>query len=196
MKTIWISGLLATGALFGAVSVSAQEMARVISSTPIVQQVAVPQQVCNTQQVATPGAKTGAGALMGAVAGGAVGNQVGGGGGRAVATIVGVLGGAMLGNSIEGSSPPQVQNVQNCSTQTRYENRTVAYHVSYEYAGRQYSVQMPNDPGQYLPVQVSPIINGHANYSGSYAPGTAQTQPVTAPANVAPSPVYYQNQTP
>lgn len=165
---------------------SAQEMARVVATTPIVQQVAVPQQVCTNQQVTTPGGKSGAGAVMGAVAGGAVGNALGGGGGKAVATVVGVLGGAMLGNSIEGSSAPQVQNVQNCSTQTRYENRTVAYNVQYEYAGRQYSVQMPNDPGPYLPVQVSPIINGQVS-TGAYSAPAPQgvypaVAPVTAPA--------------
>jgi len=35
----------------------------------------------------------------------------------------------------------------------------VAYNVQYEYAGRTYSVQMPHDPGAYLQVQVSPVIN-------------------------------------
>lgn len=184
---IALIGGVATCAAIGA---SAQEMARVVSSTPIVQQVAVPQQVCSNQQVVTPGSKTGAGAVMGAVAGGAVGNAIGGGSGKAVATVVGVLGGAMLGNSIEGSSTPQVQNVQNCSTQTRYENRTVAYNVQYEYAGRQYSVQMPNDPGPYLPVQVSPIINGQVATGAYSAPAPQGTYPamapVTAPAYTRP----------
>ncbi|MBV5296116.1 MAG: glycine zipper 2TM domain-containing protein [Curvibacter lanceolatus] len=176
--------LLSTAVMAG--NASAQEMARVLSTTPIIQQVAVPQQVCTNQQVATPGGTSGAGAAMGAVAGGALGNAVGGGSGKAIATVLGVVGGAVLGNSIEGPSQPQVRNVQNCSTQTMYENRTVAYNVSYEYAGRQYTVQMPNDPGQYLPVQVSPVINGRVSHPSYPASGP---QPVTAPVyNSTPQP--------
>ena len=34
-----------------------------------------------------------------------------------------------------------------CSTQTIFESRTVAYNVIYESGGKQYSVQMPQNPG-------------------------------------------------
>ena len=134
-----------------------QEMGRVVSSTPIIQQVAVPRQVCSNQPVAVQQPKSGAGAVMGALAGGAMGNAIGDGGGRAAATILGLVGGAMLGDRIEGSPGAQVQNVQQCSTQTFYENRTVAYNVTYEYAGKQYSVQMPQDPGPYVRLQITPV---------------------------------------
>ena len=133
-----------------------QETARVISSTPVIQQVAVPRHVCTTQQVAVPQQKSGAGAAMGAIAGGAMGNAIGDGGGRAVATIIGVIGGAILGDKIEGAPATQTQNVQQCSTQNFFENRTVAYNVVYEFAGKQYSVQMPNDPGPTLRLQITP----------------------------------------
>ena len=101
----------------------AQEVGRVITSTPIIQQVAVPRQVCNTEQVVTPGQKSGAGAAMGAIAGGAIGNSIGNGNGRAAATVLGLFGGAILGDHVEGNAPSEVRNVQNCSTQTFYENR-------------------------------------------------------------------------
>jgi uncharacterized protein YcfJ len=94
---------------------------------------------------------------MGAIAGGAVGNAVGGGSGKTAATILGIVGGAMIGDNVEGSSPAQVQDVQRCTTQTFYENRTVAYNVVYEYAGKQYSVQMANDPGPTIQLQISPM---------------------------------------
>jgi len=45
---------------------------------------------------------SGAGAVLGAVIGGVVGNRFGGGSGRALATGVGVVGGAIAGNAIEG----------------------------------------------------------------------------------------------
>jgi len=44
--------------------------------------------------------------------------------------------------------------------QTFYENRTVAYNVAYEYAGKPYSVQMPYDPGPFIAVQITPVISG------------------------------------
>ena len=63
-----------------------QEMARVISCTPVVSQVASPQQVCTQSQVLTTAPKSGVGSLLGAVAGGVIGSQIGGGSGRALAT--------------------------------------------------------------------------------------------------------------
>jgi uncharacterized protein YcfJ len=137
---------------------SAQDVGRVISSTPVYQQVAVPRQVCSNQQVEVQPPKSGAGAVMGAIAGGAAGNALGGrGAGKAAATMLGIVGGAVLGDRIEGSPEPEIRNVQQCSTQTYYENRAVAYNVVYEFAGRQYSVQLPNDPGPTIALQVSPV---------------------------------------
>jgi uncharacterized protein YcfJ len=145
-------------ALASAASLSfAQEVGRVISSTPVVSQVAVPRQVCSQQQVQVQGQKSGGGALMGAVAGGAIGNSLGGGEGKAIATFIGLIGGAMLGDRIEGGGAPQTQNVQNCTTQSFYENRTTAYNVVYDFNGRQYSVQMPQDPGPTVRLQVTPV---------------------------------------
>ena len=145
----------------------AQEVGRVISSTPIIQQVGQPRQVCHTEQVTVIQPKSGAGALIGAIAGGAMGNAVGSGGGKAAATMLGLMGGAMVGDRIEGPSQTQLQNVQNCSVQTFYENRTVAYNVVYEFSGKQYSVQMPNDPGPTLGLQVTPMATTHAQQSYS-----------------------------
>ena len=144
-------GLLASGAV-GAV----EAVGRVISSTPVIQQVAVPRQVCNNQPMVVQQPNSGAGAVLGAIAGGVLGNQIGHGAGRAVATGVGMVGGAAVGNSIEGSGS-YVQNVQQCTTQTFYENRTVAYNVTYEYAGQEHSVQLPYDPGATIRLELTPM---------------------------------------
>jgi uncharacterized protein YcfJ len=135
----------------------AQDYGRVISATPIIQQVSTPRQVCTTEQVSVQQPKSGAGAVMGAIAGGAMGNAVGGGSGRTAATVIGLVGGAMIGDRIEGSSPNQVQDVQRCESQNFYENRTVAYDVVYEYAGKQYSAQMLNDPGDSIQLRITPV---------------------------------------
>jgi len=147
---------LALGCIFSPAA-HAQEVGRVISSTPIIQQVAVPRQVCTQNQVVSPGQKSGAGALMGAIAGGAIGNNVGQGFGRDAATMLGLIGGALLGDKVEGSPAPEVRHVQNCTNQVFYENRTTAYNVIYEFAGKQYSVQMPQDPGPSVRLQITPM---------------------------------------
>jgi uncharacterized protein YcfJ len=207
-KSLVLSSLAAASGLF-AVNASAMDiLARVISSTPVVQQVSVPQQVCTTQPMVTQAPPSGAGAVMGALAGGAMGNAVGDGGGRALATMIGLVGGAMVGNNIEGNRN-QVQNVQQCGTQTSYENRTTHYNVVYEYADKQYTIQMPNDPGAYVRLQVTPVGAMPAPQA-AVQPGFAQpqqaqpvygqpvygqpvySQPVYAqPVYVQPAPVVY-----
>ena len=156
--TIQITMLTGLMGVLASAPVQAQEVGKVISSTPIIQQVAVPRQVCNTQQVVTEGQKSGAGAVMGAIAGGTVGNQIGGGSGRAAATMLGIFGGAIMGDKIEGGGTPEVKNVQNCTQQMFYENRTMAYNVVYEFAGKQYTVQMPQDPGPTVRLQITPMV--------------------------------------
>ena len=88
MKKIVIFSALAAFAVVA----SAQEQGRVLSATPIIQQVGVPQQVCGNETVYSGNRTTGAGAVIGAIAGGAVGNTIGKGSGRAAATAIGVLG--------------------------------------------------------------------------------------------------------
>lgn len=187
--------LLTTALLAATGATQAQEMGRVISRTAVYQQVAVPRQVCSQTQVAVPTPKSGAGAAMGAIAGGAVGNAIGDGTGRALATMVGVIGGAMLGDRVEGAPPSQIQNQQTCTTQTVYENRLVGYNVTYEYAGKQYIVQLPQDPGPTIPLQITPM---GAPAAPAPAPAVI-TAPVSqntvvmpaAPVVVAPAPVVY-----
>lgn len=176
-----MTGLLA---LAGSGLAHAQdEQGRVISSTPIIQQVAVPREVCSDQQVTYQGQKSGAGALIGGIAGGAMGNAIGDGSGRAAATVIGLIGGAMLGNRIEGPSQPYTETYRQCGAQTFYENRTVAYDVVYEYAGRQYRTQMPQDPGRYVRVNVTPADGmpppPPAVVYPSYRPQTQYVEPST-----------------
>ena len=167
-----------------------QEMGRVLSATPVTQQVAIPQQVCGNQPVYGQRPTTGAGAVLGAVAGGAAGNAIGGGAGRAAATALGVIGGALLGNQIE-SGPPGYQNVPRCVTQMRYENRVTGYNVVYEYAGRKYTTRTATDPGHFIPLSVQPMVQD-APPPGYDDSGYAQpAPPPPPPAYVQPPPVGY-----
>jgi outer membrane lipoprotein SlyB len=64
-------------------------------------------------------ATSGGGAVAGGVIGGVVGNQFGRGTGRAAATALGVVGGALLGNTIEANqNGPRVYESYRVSIQT------------------------------------------------------------------------------
>ena len=176
------------------VAVEPQESDRgtVISVTPIVQQVAVPQRMCQDEPVAVQRQPSGAGALIGAIAGGAMGNAIGAGAGRAAATALGVFGGAVIGNNIEADGQgTQMQSVRRCTTHSAYEERTVAYSVVYEYAGRQYTTQMRQDPGRTVQVQVQAAPEGEVARP-SYAPPqyAAPVRPRYAPPVYSQQPVY------
>ena len=195
-KTLFISAM-AGSSLLSLNASAADILARVITSTPVVNQVAVPRQVCNSQQVVTETQKSGGGALLGAVAGGAVGNAIGNGGGRALATVIGLVGGAMVGDRVEGTNSQinPVQNIQQCSTQTFYENRASHYNVVYEYQGTQYKVQMAQDPGPYVRLNVTPV--GAMTSGATPAPQPALAGPQTQPAQLQPAqPQTYYQQTP
>jgi uncharacterized protein YcfJ len=151
--------MIALGAgLFVSLSAQAQVYGTVISSTAIQKQTPVTKQVCTEQQVVVPQQKSGAGTIMGGIAGGTIGNAIGKGDGNALATVLGVVGGAMLGDKIEGEKPPRTQIVQNCTNQTVYETRITGYQVVYEYAGKRYTVEMPRDPGPTVTLQVTPVM--------------------------------------
>jgi outer membrane lipoprotein SlyB len=59
--------------------------------------------VTSISAVKKEGAGTGVGAVIGGLVGGLAGNQVGGGDGKKIATVAGVIGGAVVGNKIEGN---------------------------------------------------------------------------------------------
>jgi uncharacterized protein YcfJ len=184
-KTILFSAMGMAMAL--STAANAQEVGRVIASTPVVQQVAVPRQVCSTGVVQRP--SSGGGAVLGAIVGGLLGNTIGHGTGRAAATGVGVIGGAAVGDSLEARGQ---QPVQQCTTQTTYENRTVAYNVTYEYAGKQFSVQMPNDPGPTIQLQLTPVGGAAASAgpaAGALGTGGVVTAPPIGPQAVSGQPI-------
>ena len=191
MKKYQISSLSIVLGLTSAVSAFAVEQAKVISSTPVVEQVSIPQSSCALVPVLTHEAPSGAGAVLGAIAGGAIGSAVGQGAGNAAATALGVMGGAIVGNNIEASKT-SVQNAQQCTTQYTSQSRVTHYNVVYEYAGKQYNVQMPSDPGATLSIEVSPAQAQASSIAGNVPPpGSAPSQVVgMSPTYV--QPVYAQ----
>ena len=197
----------AVGAVCAAPAAFAADYATVVSSTPVTAAVPVQRQSCTESQQIVQPQPSGAGALIGAIAGGVLGNSVGGGFGRAAATGLGAVAGSVIGNQIEADGQPATAvPTRRCQTATRYEERVVGYDVMYEYAGQRYSTRMARDPGQRFAVSEQPADpNGNAlpapvmsravpTYDAPVATAEAPLQP--APQTVyydpLPPPVYYQ----
>lgn len=137
--------LLALAAGAHAQTAAYSSYARVVSVTPVMSQVRVD---VPGDCAPTRGA-TGSGAIVGAVVGGIVGNRFGGGSGRAAATAAGVMGGAILGDRLEGGRDSHC-----AGGRSYYEERPDGYEVVYEYGGVQGRVRTTEFPGHDIPVDV------------------------------------------
>lgn len=140
--------------------------ARVLEVDPIVRRVRVevPRQECwDEVRTAAPRRRHGEAAgpmILGGIIGSVIGSQVGSGRGQDVATVAGTLIGASIGHDTaarRASSPPEEYTVERCATryQSRYEERIEGYRVTYEYLGREYTTEMPYDPGDRIEVEVA-----------------------------------------
>ncbi len=94
------------------------------------------------------------GALAGAVIGGILGHQIGGGSGKDIATVGGVAAGAIVGANVgrdEGGQQVTTQNVQHCKTMPS-QARPDYWDVTYNFRGLEHSVQMTDPPGATVTV--------------------------------------------
>jgi uncharacterized protein YcfJ len=138
------------------ITVTEPVYADVVDVVPITQTSDVPKEVCSNQavQVRQPerfGDKDGM--VAGALIGGLLGNQVGGGSGKTVATVAGVVGGGYAGRQIDrrhqgGRVSTQSQRV--CHTETRQKSTTVGYEVQYQIDGKVLSKRVSKNPGDQI----------------------------------------------
>jgi uncharacterized protein YcfJ len=98
--------------------------------------------------------RVGAGAAVGAVAGGVLGHQVGSGRGNDAATIGGALLGGLIGNRVENDRREDRAtadfDLNNCRTVALGDNSLQGYDVRYAYNGQEYTARMASDPGRRL----------------------------------------------
>jgi uncharacterized protein YcfJ len=103
---------------------------------------------------------TTAGTIVGALVGGALGNQVGKGDGRKAATIAGAVIGGAVGREADASNNPS-RSSRGVETRCRVvesgydERRIVGYDVEYRYRGEVFYSRLGYDPGEKLRVRVS-----------------------------------------
>lgn len=162
-----ISILFATLALASAASFaqgsntsnSFEDYGTVQSVSPNYESIPQQQQVCDSnsydQQPQQQGGN-GAGTFIGAIAGGLLGNQVGGGNGRTAATAVGAVVGALSGQSISNGQGGGYQQPQSrCRMVYTNSNRQNGFLVTYEYKGRSFTTVTRNDPGRQIRLAIT-----------------------------------------
>lgn len=154
-------GVTAGGAVatYSLVGNSGPEYAEVLAVQPINETVKTPREVCNdvavTHQRPVKDQHQIAGTVLGAVAGGLLGNQVGGGTGKKIATVAGAVGGGYAGNKVQEhmqESDTYTTTETRCKTVTDTSQQLVGYDVKYQLDGKVGQVRMDHDPGRQIPV--------------------------------------------
>ncbi|MGM0536334.1 MAG: glycine zipper 2TM domain-containing protein, partial [Pseudomonadota bacterium] len=162
-KSIVIGSTLAVlglgGLAFGAWQVQEQqrgpEYAEIINVETLTRSVETPREVCEEVVVQLPAeASTGQGAshdphrvvgsAAGAIVGGLLGNQVGGGSGKKIATVAGAIGGGLVGREVQervearqharsAPSQPRTTTRQECRTVVDTRQVTEGYEVTWRH---------------------------------------------------------------
>lgn len=154
---------LAVALVLLSTNVLAQEQtvyADVVNRTPIMESVqkSIPKRVCYQEEVVTQNTKSYTPSIFGGVVGAAVGNQVGHGDGKKLATVAGALLGASVGRDVQNKN---VQShsalIERCHDETEYvyEERISGWRVTYNYNGATYITRTDRDPGDSIKLNVS-----------------------------------------
>ena len=139
--------------------------AKVVRAEPIYREVRVsePREVCReepvTERVVQRGRADPGAVLLGAMVGGVIGHQFGGGHGKDVATAAGaVIGANHAANATyrEGRVTERTVYETQCETvrDVRYIREVDGYDVTYKYQGRLYQTRSASDPGSRIRVRV------------------------------------------
>ncbi len=131
--------------------------ARVVHVEPIYERVrhVVPVEHCWTERERhVHGVDRHGAAIAGGVLGAVIGNQIGDG--RGVATVAGAIAGAAIGNEIgrDGRRDVHYRDVRRCEVrrETHFQERVVAYRVTYVHRGRRDVTRLAYNPGRYIDV--------------------------------------------
>lgn len=142
------------------------DYAMVTAVQPRYENIETPRQECSREIVGYRGGDDGyrsdssyAGPVLGAIAGGILGAQVGKGDGRTAASAVGAATGAIVGDRMgRNNYPPQNdQPIYETRCHNWSDSRRVisGYDVSYVYGGATYQSFMDRDPGKWMKVRIS-----------------------------------------
>lgn len=95
-----------------------------------------------------------ANSLVGAVIGGVVGSQFGGGNGKTAMTVLGTIVGSNIGNGTSKEAPhSRVVTVCDDVPTVEYQKRVVGWDVTYSFEGKHYNVRLAEDPGSHVTIE-------------------------------------------
>lgn len=157
-------------AMFGGDSTPVPAYAEVLDVREVKETVTTPREECQqvpvTQQKPVRDEHRVAGTVAGALVGGALGNQVGGGSGKKIATVAGAAAGGYAGNKTQ-------EHIQTNNTQTTYEThcRTVhdsheefrGYDVTYSIGDETGSIRLDYHPGSRIPLEDGKLLTSQQN---------------------------------
>ena len=72
---------------------------------------------------------------------------------------------------------PDASPREPCRSVTNFETRTVGYKVVYEYAGKRYTTQLPEDPGATVSLQITPAVQSRPASRPSAVHEATNTEP-------------------
>lgn len=144
---------------------TSDQYADVLDVKPIVKTINTPREECRDEQVThtrpVKDQNRVAGTAIGAVVGGLLGNQVGGGNGKKVATVAGAIGGGYAGNQVQKNmqeNDTYTTVEQRCSTVMDKSEKISGYEVRYSYKDQEGVVRMDEDPGSRIPVKDGQLV--------------------------------------
>ena len=157
---------LTAGAVLAQETYNTIDEAAVISVEPVFKSVRVnvPVQECWQEAVRVPkdSYNSYTPEILGAILGAGVGNQVGKGRGKDVATVAGAILGGSMGRDYDNKSRSQNDEIRyedRCKTVDKFytEERADGYRVTYEYEGNLYTTLTRSNPGESIKVGIKII---------------------------------------
>jgi len=155
----------AGGAVAYSVVDRSPDHAKVLAVEPVKETIKTPREVCKdvavTRQRPVQDSNRIAGTAIGAIAGGLLGNQIGGGTGKKIATVAGAVGGGYAGNQVQGrmqANDTYTTTETRCNTVNETSEKVVGYDVKYDLDGQVGQVRMERDPGSQIPVRDGQLV--------------------------------------
>jgi uncharacterized protein YcfJ len=139
--------------------------AEVVNVEELTETINTPREVCEdvavTKKAPVKDQHKITGTAIGAVVGGLLGNQIGSGSGRKIATVAGAVGGGYAGNKVQGNmqdSDTYTTTERRCHTVTDSHQNVVGYNVTYMIGDTEGTVRMDEKPGSRIPVENGQLL--------------------------------------
>lgn len=163
MMTGVIAGAVAVTAIGGVAGYRAlaePEFAEVLAVEPVTKTRKTPREVCSdvvvNEQAPVKDPNRIAGTAVGAIAGGLLGSQIGGGKGRTVATVAGAAAGGYAGHQVQKGMQEKdtvSRTETRCKTVYDTHTETIGYDVRYRLGKEEGQVRTAQRPGPRIPVK-------------------------------------------